>query len=521
MIARQESTSADTRWEPEDASFWESQGRRVATRNLWISVPCLLCAFGVWSCWSIITVQMKNLAFPFSASQLFTLTSVAGLTGATLRIPNAFLIAVAGGRNVIATSTALLLVPAIGAGLALQDRDTPFESFVILAALSGIGGGNFASSMSNISFFFPKRVQGTALGINAGLGNLGVSAMQLVLPLAMTIPLFGALGGDGLPLAEAVGGRAEGALVWIQNCGLVWVPLLAGLTLAAWLGMNNLPIHRFGSTSLALAKILGLKAIGLLGAAAGLYLLLGAGWSMWLVLPVTLILTLLLIRLLPGGVAQGLRQQFTIFSEKHNWIMTWLYVMTFGSFIGFSMAFPLLIRVVFGTLADGTTPNAGAPNPFAYAWLGPLVGSLVRPAGGWLSDRWKGARVTQASAAAMIAATLGVAHYVRVASTSDTPQDSFGPFLILFLLLFLASGIGNGSTFRMIGVIFEPAKAGPVLGWSSAVAAYGAFLIPRIFGQQTELGHPEFALYGFAVYYATCLVLNWWYYARNNAEIAC
>jgi NNP family nitrate/nitrite transporter-like MFS transporter len=168
-------------WNPEDAAFWESTGKHVARRNLWISVPCLLCAFAVWGYWSIITVQMKNLGFPFSAAQLFTLTAAAGLAGATLRIPNSFLIAIGGGRNVIAINTALLLLPSLGAGIALADKTTPFFTFVILAALSGFGGGNFASSMSNISFFYPKRMQGTALGINAGIGNLGVSVMQFLL----------------------------------------------------------------------------------------------------------------------------------------------------------------------------------------------------------------------------------------------------------------------------------------------------------------------------------------------------
>ena len=508
-------------WDPEDEEFWQRCGKRIANRNLWISVPCLLCAFGVWSYWSIITVQMKNLDFPFTSSQLFTLTAVAGLTGATLRIPNAFLIAIAGGRNVIAVSTALLLAPALGAGIALGDVNTPYATFVILAALSGFGGGNFASSMSNISFFFPKRVQGTALGINAGLGNLGVSVMQVALPFAMTFSIFGAVGGEGVPLPQAIGDRAAGDLVWIQNCGLVWVPVLAVLTLAAWFGMNNLPIHHFGSSAVAILKILGLKAVGLLGAVLGLYLLLGREWSMWVAVPITIITTLALMKLIPGEVAKGLKRQFSIFDEKHNWIMTWLYIMTFGSFIGFSIAFPLLIRVVFGTLGDGSTPNPYAPNPFTYAWLGPLVGSLIRPVGGWLSDKWTGAKVTQLSTAVMILSTLGVAHYVSLANVSDTPQDHFFPFLALFLMLFLTSGIGNGSTFRMIGVIFKPAQTGPVLGWSSAVAAYGAFLIPRIFGDQIDAGRPEAAFYGFAVYYLSCLVLNWWYYARKNAEIAC
>ena len=166
-----------TRWTPEDSTFWDATGKAVATRNLWVSVPCLLCGFAVWLYWSIITVQMQNLGFPFSADQLYTLTAIAGLVGATLRIPNSFLIALSGGRNVIAVTTALLLLPALGVGIALRDINTPFSTLVVLAALSGIGGGNFASSMSNISFFYPKRVQGAALGVNAGLGNLGVSVM--------------------------------------------------------------------------------------------------------------------------------------------------------------------------------------------------------------------------------------------------------------------------------------------------------------------------------------------------------
>ncbi|HWP84145.1 MAG TPA: antiporter [Terriglobia bacterium] len=507
-------------WNPEDVGFWESTGKFIARRNLWISVPCLLCAFAIWGYWSIITVQMKNLGFPFTPSQLFTLTAVAGLSGATLRIPNSFLIAIGGGRNVIALNTALLLLPTLGAGIALTDKNTSFATFVILAALSGFGGGNFASSMSNISFFYPKRMQGTALGINAGLGNLGVSVMQFLLPLVMTFPLFGALGGPGMPLPEAVGGRPAGTLVWIQNCGLVWVPILLVLVVVAWFGMTNLPIFQIDSTLLAIGKVLALQLLGLVAAALGLYLLLGLNWNMWLVLPITIVATVLLMKLFPGTVASNLKRQYAIFGSKHNWLMTWLYVMTFGSFIGYSAALPLLIRVVFGTLPDGS-PNPQAPDPFVYAWLGPLVGSLIRPVGGWLSDQWSGAKVTQVSTAVMIVAALGAARYIKLAAGSPAPQEHFLPFLILFLLLFLTAGIGNGSTFRMIPIIFEPSQAGPVLGWTSAVAAYGAFLIPQIFGKQIASGTPEYALYGFAAYYVSCLAVNWWFYARKNAEIPC
>lgn len=513
-------SSTLTRWEPEEQSFWEEAGKGIATRNLAISVPCLLCAFAVWSYWSIITVQMKNLGFPFSAQQLFTLTAVAGLTGATLRIPNSFLIAIAGGRNVIALTTAFLLIPAVGTGIALQDKSTSFETFVLLAALSGFGGGNFASSMSNINPFFPKRMQGSALGINAGLGNLGVSVMQVVLPWAMTFSLFGALGGSGLPLPAAIGGKPAGTLVWIQNCGLFWVPILAILAVAAWVGMKNLPMYPFGSVPLALAKIIGLHLIGFAGAGIGLWVLLAKNVSMWIALPATILVTLLFMKLVPAGVAQALNRQFTIFREKHTWLMTWLYVMTFGSFIGYSAAFPLLIKVVFGSYPDGAA-NPHAPNPFTYAWLGPLVGSLVRPVGGWLSDKLSGARVTQWSTALMIAAALGVAHYIKLASNAAAPEQYFLPFLGFFLVLFTTAGIGNGSTFRMIPMIFNREMAGPVLGWTSAVGAYGAFIIPKVFGAQIAARHPEYALYGFAAYYLSCLLVNWFYYARKNAEKPC
>lgn len=463
-------------------------------------------------------MQMKDLQFPFDTAQLFTLPAIAGLVGATLRIPNSFLIALSGGRNVIFLTTVLLIFPALGTGIALQDPSTPYTTFALLAALSGLGGGAFASSMSNISFFFPKNVQGTSLGLNAGLGNLGVSFMQALLPFIMTFSLFGMWGGAGTSIAGADGD----SLIYIQNCGLVWVPILAVLAMAAWLGMNNLQTAtpNLGSTALALLRATILLLVGFAAAGVGLYLLLALNLSKWFVLPFTVVLTLGLMKAIPGEIRKSLSVQFAIFKNKHNWVMTYLYTMTFGSFIGFSAAFPLLIRVIFGDLPDGTS-NPNAPNPFAYAWLGPLVGSLIRPVGGWLSDRLGGARVTQWDTVAMIAATLGVAYFVQLATASMTPEIYFYPFLSLFLILFITTGIGNGSTFRMIPMIFEAKQAGPVLGWTSAIAAYGAFLIPKIFGEQIKAGHPEYALYGFAVYYTSCLALNWYYYARKNAEIIC
>ncbi len=505
------------RWDPEDAAAWEAGGRRIALRNLWISIPCLLCGFAVWLYWSVITVRMQDLGFPFEKQQLYTLSAIAGLAGATLRIPNSFFVALSGGRNVVATTTALLLIPAAGAGVALGDMQTSYATFVVLAALSGIGGGAFASSMSNISFFFPKRMQGLSLGLNAGLGNLGVSVMQVLLPFVMTFALFGRVSGAGFPLPAALGGGTA----YLQNCGFVWVPVLCVLAVIAWFGMHNLPQHDVGAAPAAIAKLLWLTFLAFASAGAGLWLLLAAGWSMWIVLPATIALTVAVMRWLsPALVRRNLARQFAIFREKHNWVMTWLYTMTFGSFIGFSAAFPKLIQDVFGTLPDGSL-NPNAPRPLAYAWLGPLVGSLVRPVGGWISDKWGGARVTQWDTVLMIAATLGVAYYVKAAGSAPQPEVYFAPFLALFLVLFVTTGIGNGSTFRMVPIIFRPEHAGPVLGWTSAVAAYGAFIIPKVFGQQIQAGTPEYALYGFAVYYVSCLGVNWWFYARKGAEVPC
>jgi MFS transporter, NNP family, nitrate/nitrite transporter len=515
--------AAIKRWEVEDQEFWTGTGRPIAIRNLIVSIPCLLVAFAVWLYWSIIIVQMQNLGFSFSSTQLYTLPAIAGLAGATLRIPNSFMIAISGGRNVIGITTVLLIIPSAGVGVALQDPGTSYLVFAVLAAFSGIGGGAFASSMSNISFFFPKRMQGLSLGLNAGLGNLGVSIMQVLIPWATTFAFFGALSGAGQRLPEELGGE----LVWIQNGGLVWVPALALLAILAFTLMHNLPMHRVGTAPVASAKMLWLEFLGLAGAGVGVGLLLGAQIGLpdlvhvFLVLAVTIVVTLAFMRYLtPTPVRENLGKQFVIFRMKHNWVMTWLYTMTFGSFIGYSAAFPKLIQDVFGTLPGGAV-NPGAPNPLHFAWLGPLVGSLVRPLGGWISDKLGGARVTHWNTVVMIGAALGVAYFVKVAGGADAPETYWWPFFGLFMILFITTGIGNGSTFRMIPIIFKPELAGPVLGWTSAVAAYGAFLIPRIFGGQITTGTPEYALYGFAGYYLSCLVVNWWFYARQNAEVPC
>jgi len=523
---------------PDDEAFWSSTGRAIANRNLWISIPSLLCGFAVWLYWGIITVQMINLGFAFENSELFTLAAIAGLTGATLRIPSTFFIRIAGGRNTIFFTTALLMIPAIGAGLALQNPDTPLWQFQILAFLSGIGGGNFSSSMSNISFFFPKKIQGYALGMNAGLGNFGVTTMQIVIPLVMT---FGLFGGDPMILENTsgtlIGKIPAGTPTYIHNAGFVWLLLLVPLAIAGWLGMNNIrdehvspdipsPVGAFGIITFMLL-------IGFVCAGFGLWLMLpenvggsGFGISKWIVLPIVIAMTVLGLKMIPGQVGQNLTRQYKIFGNKHTWAMTVIYTMTFGSFIGYSAALALTIKVVFGFshlevggVMTHDTVNPNGPSALMFAWMGPFIGALIRPIGGSLADKLGGARVTQWISIVMVASALGVAYFIQAAYNSATPEQYFYPFLGLFLILFAATGIGNGSTFRTIAVAFNKEQAGPVLGWTAAVAAYGAFIIPKVFGEQMKAGTPEIALYGFAIFYGVCIVINWWFYLRPGAYI--
>ncbi len=428
-----------TTWNPEDQSFWRAEGKSIATRNLWISIPALFLSFAVWMVWSVVVVNLPNLGFAYTTDQLFWLAALPGLSGATLRIFYSFMVPIFGGRLWTTLSTASLLVPALGIGFAVQSTTTPYWTMLVLSLLCGLGGGNFASSMSNISFFFPKAQKGTALGLNAGLGNLGVSAVQFVVPLVITFGLFGGLGGD--PQTWVKGDLTKA--MWMQNAGFVWVPLIALATIAAWLGMNDI-----------------------------------------------------------SGARASFRDQATIFRRKHNWLMCWLYLGTFGSFIGYSAALPLLIRSEFPEL-----------DPMKFAFLGPLVGALARPVGGWISDKLGGAPVTFWNFVVMALAAIGVIYFL------DGP---FWAFLSLFIVLFLATGIGNASTFRMIPVIFGGTEAAAVLGFTSAVAAYGGFFIPKSFGTSiAKTGGPETALVGFVIFYVTCIAITWWYYSRKNAEVPC
>jgi MFS transporter, NNP family, nitrate/nitrite transporter len=458
-----------SRWEPENENFWKEQGASIANRNLWISIPALMLSFSVWMLWSVVVVNLDKAGFQLSKNQMFWLASLPALSGATLRIFYSFLIPIFGGRKWTAISTASLLIPAIGMGFALRDPNTSYPTLLALALLCGLGGGNFSSSMSNISFFFPKAKKGYATGMNAGIGNLGVSLTQFVVPMVITGALLGGMTGDAHTYVKDGVEKS----IWLQNAGFVWVPFILITAVAAWFGMNDI-----------------------------------------------------------ADAKASFADQAVIFKRKHNWLMCWLYLGTFGSFIGFSAGLAMLTKSQFPDI-----------NPTTYAFLGPLVGALTRPFGGWISDKLGGARVTLWVFVAMSGAVLGVLHFLPQNVGAASSGGSFFGFLTMFIVLFALTGVGNGSTFRMIPVIFLTERqraatssaaaqrqavldankeSAAVLGFSGAIGAYGGFFIPKSFGTSIEsTGSVDAALYCFIAFYVSCILITWWCYARRNAAMPC
>lgn len=417
------------RWEPEDPRFWEHTGRRVARRNLAWSIAAENLGFSVWLLWSVVVVYLPKAGFPFHVDQLFWLVALPNLVGATMRLPYTLAVPKFGGRNWTVISVLLLVLPLGLLVVGVSRPGTPYGFFLLAAATAGLGGGNFASSMANISFFYPERRKGFALGLNAAGGNIGVSIVQFAVPVAVTV-------GGGLTLAAA---------------GLMWVPLLVLALTGALFGMDNLTTAR-----------------------------------------------------------SAVRDQLAVVRKPHTWVMSFLYVGTFGSFIGYAAAMPLLIKTEF--------PHVSVAR---FAFLGALVGSLARPVGGWLADRLGGARVTFWTFLAMGAGALGVLAAVQA--------RTFAPFLAAFLLLFVSTGVGNGSTYRMIPAVFRVAadpvtarrEAAAVIGIASAVGAYGGFFIPRALGSSiTSTGGVGQAFAGFLAFYGLCLGVTWWCYLRRTVLTA-
>jgi MFS transporter, NNP family, nitrate/nitrite transporter len=436
-------------WNPEDQKFWESKGKWIARRNLIWSIFAEHLGFSIWLIWSIVATKLPQAGFHYTTDQLFQLVALPGLIGSLMRFPYTFAVTKFGGRNWTVFSAAVLFIPTLALAYFVTQPDTPFWLMLCVAATAGLGGGNFASSMANISFFYPDRMKGWALGLNAAGGNIGVSGVQLLTPLLL---------GTGLVSLYLATPTADG--LYLQNAGLMWILPLAIAVVGAFLFMNNLTSAR-----------------------------------------------------------SSFKDQLAIVTRKHTWVMSYIYIGTFGSFIGYSAAFPLLIKTQFPAIT------------VAIAFLGPLVGSLSRPLGGLLADKIGGATVTFWNFIAMGAATIGVMYFVEV--------KEFAGFLAMFLVLFVTTGIGNGSTYRMIPSIFREQKlreakgsgesgrlaaikaasieAAAALGFIGAVGACGGYLIPRGFGASiAATGAPHLALEVFLAFYITCIGLTWWYYLRKT-----
>ncbi|EJW0516236.1 NarK family nitrate/nitrite MFS transporter [Salmonella enterica subsp. enterica] len=445
-------------WRPEIPAFWENKGKGIARRNLWISVSCLLLAFCVWMLFSAVAVNLNKIGFNFTTDQLFLLTALPSLSGAILRVPYSFMVPLFGGRKWTVLSTVILIIPCAWLGFAVQNPATPFGVFMLIALLCGFAGANFASSMGNISFFFPKARQGSALGINGGLGNLGVSVMQLIAPLVIFLPIFTFLGVRGVP-------QPDGSLLALTNAAWIWVPLLAVATLAAWFGMNDI-----------------------------------------------------------GSSKASVTSQLPVLKRLHLWLLSLLYLATFGSFIGFSAGFAMLAKTQF--------PDV---NILQLAFFGPFIGALARSAGGVISDKFGGVRVTLINFIFMALFTA-----LLFLTLPGSGAGSFSAFYLVFMGLFLTAGLGSGSTFQMIAVIFrqitlynvklrggsdEQAQREAVtdtaaaLGFISAIGAVGGFFIPKAFGTSLALtGSPVGAMKIFLLFYLACVLLTWLVYGRRKPK---
>ena len=433
------------RWEPEDMAFWERHGKARAWKTLTITTAALIMAFITWFVVSALVVRLPQIGFQLTTGQLFWLAAMPGLAGGTLRLLHMFLTPIYGTRHVVTLSTASLLLPLIGWYFAVQDTSTPYWVLMLLAFLAGLGGGNFSSFMPSTSLFFPKRLQGTALAIQAGIGNFGVSVVQFVTPWVIGFALVASMGD---PQTMTRGGAQS--QVWLHNATMIYVPLTAAFAVWAWIGLKSVPI------------------------------------------------------------VANFREQFDIFRSGHTWAMTSLYIVTFGSFSGLSATFPLLIRQVYGGL-----PNA--PDPLAYAFYGPLVGSVVRVLAGPFCDKYGGARITQYAVVGMATCALMVP-----LATATVSHETFPWFVAAMLGLFFFAGIGNASTFKQMPMLFSPRQAGGVIGFTAAIAAYGPFFFGLLFGMSFgAFGNPNAVFYGLSVFFAINVALNWWLYARRNAPNPC
>jgi MFS transporter, NNP family, nitrate/nitrite transporter len=420
-------------WNPEDDTTWD---KKLAWRTLWVTTYTMVLAFATWYLVSAIAPRLNDIGYSLTKEQLYWLVAVPGLAGGSLRLVFMFLPPIMGTRTLVAFSGALLVLPLFGWALAVRDVTTPYWVLISLSLAAGVGGGSFSGLMASTSYFFPKRLAGTALGIQAGVGNMGIGAMQLLLPWVVGFGLFGTV-------ALTPQSDAKGELVWLHNGGLVLIP--------------------------------------------------------WVFLAVAL--AVLILRRVP--VKANFRQQLDIFGLKHTWIMTAIYLMSFGAFSGLAAQTGLIILNVYGEFPD-------APNPLTWAWIGPMLGAMVRAAAGPLCDRWGGAKFTFVGGLGMTLGTVITLFYLNPTSASE-----FSGFFTGMTIIFFFSGFANAGTFKQMPMIFPPRQAGGAIGWTAAIGAFGPFLV----GMSLSVMSPSAFFIICAAWCAFCTGLAWWYYARPNAPM--
>jgi len=506
------------KWEPENTQFWQDGGSAIAWRTLILTTFSLIASFATWFVMSAVVVRMPGLGFKFDTMQLFWLAAMPGLAGGTLRLIHAFLIPIFGTRMTVTTSTFLKLIPMVWLGFAIQDNTTSFNTFMIIAFLCGMGGGDFSSYMPSSSLFFPKRLQGTAMGIQAGIGNFGVSLTQFITPWIIGFAALGAV--VGAPQAFNTATVIKDVVV-SKSGGVVTAVVFKKPELAAALAVSkddagvvngvalkdgeagrNLKLEVKKNTAGAVTDV----QLSVL-VKKELYLQNAAFWYVPYLL-LAGILCGIFLRSVPVKASFG--DQLDIMRNKHTWFCVITYIMTFGSFSGFSAAFPIMIKTIYGVFD-------GAPEPLKYAYLGPLVGSLIRTVGGPLSDRYGGGIWTQVSGAGLIA---GCLYLIFGGYLSPTSVDQFDGFLWGMLWIFLMAGVGNFATFRQYPIIFahSPRQGAQVLGWTGAWAAYGPFVFSSLIGASiTSTGSAAAFFWGAIGFYVLASLINWIYYTRPGA----
>ncbi|RKR11802.1 NNP family nitrate/nitrite transporter-like MFS transporter [Flavobacterium sp. 90] len=521
------------KWEPEDDAFWNATGSKIAWRTLTITTLTLILSFASWFMMSVIAVKLPGLGFYFSKDQLFWLTAIPGLAAGVLRIIHTFILPIFGTRHIVSFATAIKLIPVIGIGFAVMDTSTPFWVFAVLAFTTGFGGGDFSSYMPSTSLFFPKRLKGTALGIQAGIGNFGVSVAQFVTPLIISISIYGAAS-----VFTSIDHKE--AIVVFQNASIekqkeVFAGLIPDvqariLTNVSETIRDSVSASIKSDDKVALFAALPVKAKAKAIANANpkmaekilndispsntavknqeIYLQSAAFWYA----PFLILLAFIswfYLKSIP--MKASVREQMDIFSNKHTWYCTITYVMTFGTFAGLSAAFPLMIKFLYGDF-----PNA--PDPLVYAFYGPLIGSASRIAFGFVADRVGGAILTTITGLGILGGSIILVTEGLVAPTS---MEQFPLFVTVILAMFFFTGIGNAGTFRQYPIIFQEnqRQAAGVIGWTAAIAAFGPFIFSKLIGNNLSAnGTVNQFFIGVSIFTLLATGINWWFYNRKGCE---